>query len=98
MLKMSASELTLKTKAKERASDKQINCKVGLCLSSGQTCNLSNCSEQTWETFRKAAAIINDLVHILLKYYCSGSPRGEYHRQCYHTYTNKRNMKYKLKR
>ena len=48
--------------------------------------------------FRKAAEIINDLVHNLLNHYWSAGPRGGYHRRCYQTCISKRNLMYPLKR
>jgi hypothetical protein len=42
---MSDNELTLKTKSKEKASEKQINWKECLCRSTGQADELSNSLE-----------------------------------------------------
>jgi hypothetical protein len=44
---MSDSELSRKTKSKEKASEKQINWKECLCHSYGQTGDISSFSEQT---------------------------------------------------
>jgi hypothetical protein len=93
---MSNSKLTLKTKSKK--SEKQINWKECLCHSTGQAGNLSNSLEYTWETFRNAAEIRNNLVHNLLKHYWSAYARGGCPRRCYQTCTSKRNLKYPLKR
>ena len=92
---MSDSELSRKTKSKEKASEKQINWKECLCHSYGQTGDISSFSEQT---FRKTAEIRNDIVHNRLKHYWSARPRSGYHRRCYQAYTCKRNLKYTLKR
>ena len=89
---MSNSELMLH---KEITSEKQINWKVCLCHSTGQTRDLSNLFGV--DLFRKAAEIRNDLAHNLLKHYWSASPRGGYHRRCYLTCTSKHNLKYPLK-
>ena len=44
---MSDSELSRKTKSKEKASENQINWKECLCHSYGQTGDISSFSEQT---------------------------------------------------
>ena len=88
---------TIKPGSSENVNENRINWKTCLCHQPGENVDLKHFSDQTWETFRKAAEIRKDAIFDLLKDEWHTGPKGVYHKLCYQIYTSKRNSQFALK-